>query len=561
MGDKWSEHAVKKQAKLVVDRRSEHAVERWFSCSRTRSQSRPWQGAGSAPRGNASIVSSDLAQSPHEALSAEVVHRHIFLLQLLLLQLRSSHEAAPNTKTLSSDDTTSERYGGEGFVLLGWPFPTGTAVLSTCFLQMPALRMNKMLSTDYLGTQELHSFYKTTEILEESQEIAFDTTVVGSALQSHQNVFSTPKVSGGNFGIAEVSLLQDESDTAASSVLPLSLLSCGPGSMLPISVPSSSSLETALSPDPMYSDLQFKEMNHDATEMDGSTEFIQLILSGNDEGYNTANEFQVWDVLDFYFSESFSAVQFDSLMGFTNDVSSSHHDYMNLVDMVERPVALLSLNDTEEQNNTTDEAKVDQTTVDTDDTSLYLRMKPWDSETESNSASRGIAVTEYVDEKPLSRCLPDLMDVDSPSCLSKPARLKQVTLVLDLDETLVHSALDHCENADFTLQVFFNMKNHTVYVRQRPYLKMFLEKVAQMFELVIFTASQRIYAEQLIDRLDPDGRLISRRMYRESCIFSGGCYTKDLTILGVDLTKVVIVDNTPQVARLLQNTTELFPFL
>ncbi|KAL5221726.1 hypothetical protein ABZP36_026439 [Zizania latifolia] len=415
---------------------------------------------------------------------------------------------------------------------------------------MPALRMNKMLSTDYLGTQELHSFCKTTEILEESQEIAFDRTVVGSALQSHQNVCSTPKVSGGNFGIAEVSLLQDESDTATSSVLPLSLLSCGPGSMLPISVPSSSGLETALSPDPMYSDLQFKEMNHDATEMDESTEFIQLILSGNDEGYNTANEFQVWDVLDFYFSESFSAVQFDSLMGFTNDVSSSHHDYMNLVDMVERPVALLSINDTEEQNNTTDEAKVDQTTVDTDDTSLYLQMKPWDSETESNSASRGIAVMEYVDEKPLSRCLPDLMDVDSPSCLSKPARLKQVTLVLDLDETLVHSTLDHCENADFTLQVFFNMKNHTVYVRQRPYLKMFLEKVAQMFELVIFTASQRIYAEQLIDRLDPDGRLISHRMYRESCIFSGGCYTKDLTILGVDLAKVVIVDNTPQVFQL-----------
>ncbi|KAL5227356.1 hypothetical protein ABZP36_015621 [Zizania latifolia] len=415
---------------------------------------------------------------------------------------------------------------------------------------MPALRMNKMLSTDYLGTRELHSFCKTTEILQEFQEIGFDRTAVGSTLQSHQNVCSTSEVSGGNFGIAGVSLLQDEPDTATSGVLPLSLLSCGPISMLPISVPSSSGLETILSPDQMYSDLQFKEMNHGATAMDESTEFLQLILSGNDEGYNTASEFQVWDVLDFYFSESFSAVQFDSLMGFTNDVSSSHYDYMNLVDMVERPVALLSLNDTEEQNNATDEAKVDQTTVDPDDTSLYLQMKPSDSDTESNSASQGIVVTEYVDEKPLSSGLPDLMDVDSPSCLSKSVRLKRVTLVLDLDETLVHSTLDHCENADFTLEVFFNMKNHTVYVRQRPYLKMFLEKVAQMFELVIFTASQRIYAEQLIDRLDPDGRLISHRMYRESCIFSDGCYTKDLTILGVDLAKVVIVDNTPQVFQL-----------
>jgi CTD small phosphatase-like protein 2 len=46
-----------------------------------------------------------------------------------------------------------------------------------------------MLSTDYLGTQELHSFCKTTEILEDSQsqEIALDRTAVGSTLLSHQN--------------------------------------------------------------------------------------------------------------------------------------------------------------------------------------------------------------------------------------------------------------------------------------------------------------------------------------------------------------------------------------
>ena len=91
---------------------------------------------------------------------------------------------------------------------------------------------------------------------------------------------------------------------------------------------------------------------------------------------------------------------------------------------------------------------------------------------------------------------------------------------------------------------------------------MFLEKVAQLFEVVIFTASQRIYAEQLIDKLDPDGKYISRRIYRESCIFSDGCYTKDLTILGIDLAKVAIVDNTPQVQSLsnIRFMLYLFPF-
>ncbi|VAH77737.1 CTD small phosphatase-like protein 2 isoform X3 [Triticum dicoccoides] len=323
--------------------------------------------------------------------------------------------------------------------------------------------------------------------------------------------------------------------------------------MVPISVPSSSSLEAILTPNPMYSDVQLKEvMNYNATAMDESTEFLQLILSGNDEGYNTTSELQVWDVLDFYFSESFSDVQFDSIMGFTSDVSTSSHDYMmNIVDLVERPVALLSLNETEEPNNATNKAPVDHSTMDPDDTSLYLQMKPPDSETESTSASQDVIGIEYVDEKLHSRGLPDLMDVDSSSRLRKsPVRTKHVTLVLDLDETLVHSTLDHCDISDFSIQVFFNMKDHTVHVRQRPHLKMFLEKVAQMFELVIFTASQRIYAEQIIDRLDPDGKLISQRIYRESCIFSDGSYTKDLTILGVHLAKVAIIDNTPQVFQL-----------
>lgn len=101
-------------------------------------------------------------------------------------------------------------------------------------------------------------------------------------------------------------------------------------------------------------------------------------------------------------------------------------------------------------------------------------------------------------------------------------------------ETLVHSTLEYCDDADFTFTVFFNMKEHTVYVKQRPHLKTFLERVAEMFEVVIFTASQSIYAAQLLDILDPDGKLISRRVYRESCIFSDGTYTKDLTVLGVD---------------------------
>ncbi|KAA0715525.1 Carboxy-terminal domain RNA polymerase II polypeptide A small phosphatase 1 [Triplophysa tibetana] len=83
-----------------------------------------------------------------------------------------------------------------------------------------------------------------------------------------------------------------------------------------------------------------------------------------------------------------------------------------------------------------------------------------------------------------------------------------------------------------------------VYVLKRPHVDEFLKRMGEMFECVLFTASLAKYADPVSDLLDKWGAFRSR-LFRESCVFHRGNYVKDLSRLGRDLNKVIIVDNSP----------------
>lgn len=79
----------------------------------------------------------------------------------------------------------------------------------------------------------------------------------------------------------------------------------------------------------------------------------------------------------------------------------------------------------------------------------------------------------------------------------------------------------------------------------RPWAKEFLREVTKYFEVVVFTASEKTYANKAIKLLDPNKEFIRGRLYRNSCTWFNPLLVKDLNILGRDLSKTVIVDNSP----------------
>ncbi|XP_072142149.1 carboxy-terminal domain RNA polymerase II polypeptide A small phosphatase 1-like isoform X1 [Dermacentor andersoni] len=156
--------------------------------------------------------------------------------------------------------------------------------------------------------------------------------------------------------------------------------------------------------------------------------------------------------------------------------------------------------------------------------------------------------------------------------------MHKICLIIDLDETLVHSSFKPISNADFVVPVEIDGTVHQVYVLKRPYVDEFLQRVGDAYECVLFTASlakhiwahmdrrtnraerslplassshnHRFYADPVADLLDKWG-VFRARLFRESCVFYRGNYVKrfppvqDLGRLGRDLHRVVIIDNSP----------------
>ena len=109
----------------------------------------------------------------------------------------------------------------------------------------------------------------------------------------------------------------------------------------------------------------------------------------------------------------------------------------------------------------------------------------------------------------------------------KTSMKKNFCLVLDIDETIVH-----------TINLPFGN-----YFLLRPGVINFLEEISKLYEIIIFTSSPKIYADSILNKIDEDNKFISHRLYKEHVIFEKGKSVKKLNLIGRDLNKIIFVDN------------------
>ena len=112
---------------------------------------------------------------------------------------------------------------------------------------------------------------------------------------------------------------------------------------------------------------------------------------------------------------------------------------------------------------------------------------------------------------------------------------KYFTLVLDLDETLISFKR---EDAD------------TGILKLRPGLDEFLKGMKPLYELIVFTAGTQDYADPILDAIEKEEKFFEKRLYRQHAVIIENLFVKDLSKLGRDLSKVIIIDNMPHNFRL-----------
>ncbi len=128
------------------------------------------------------------------------------------------------------------------------------------------------------------------------------------------------------------------------------------------------------------------------------------------------------------------------------------------------------------------------------------------------------------------------------SCKLKKNDIVKKLLILELDETLIHTSFVQVPNCDYDYKFNINFLERpvTVFVYKRPYLNEFLYQMSKYYNIIIYSSNVPEYSNPLIDKLDEE-KVIYKRIYKDKKIELNGKLISDLTKLIYEYGKNIII--------------------
>ncbi|CAI2378384.1 unnamed protein product [Moneuplotes crassus] len=137
-----------------------------------------------------------------------------------------------------------------------------------------------------------------------------------------------------------------------------------------------------------------------------------------------------------------------------------------------------------------------------------------------------------------------------------PPTDKKKLAIFDMDETLIHCVFDRGvvsntnegpKKTDAMLKFKCTSEGiEYLPVNVRPFIRECILEIKKYYQVIVFTASKKEYADTILNYIDPDGDLIEARCYRDSCYTTQDyVYIKDLRIFEDqwDMKDIVLIDN------------------
>jgi Dullard-like phosphatase family protein len=166
-----------------------------------------------------------------------------------------------------------------------------------------------------------------------------------------------------------------------------------------------------------------------------------------------------------------------------------------------------------------------------------------------------------------------MLEVFSLSPLSEPDPMisppnksknsSRVSIILDLDNTLLNSSTMAPSTYDFTFDFIDLDRSVKVYTTLRPFLQEFLNELQSFSDLYLFTAGTSDYAHQIVRYIDPFGVIFRGVFTRDDCTMVGfSRFIKHYEKCGTNMERTLIVDDNPlYFKKWKQNGVAIQPFV